>query len=69
MAINNLVTTTEAAEIIDVSPIRVRQFHKENRLRGTLVGPILLFQRKDVERFASRIRTSGRPPKSAKKRG
>ena len=61
MPIGKYLTTTEAAEVIGVSSIRVRQFAKENRLRSLQVGNILVFDQEEVKKFAKTPRKWGRP--------
>jgi excisionase family DNA binding protein len=59
----DLITTSEAAKIIGVKPSRVRQYHLAGRLVGERMkgGRDLLFDRKEVERFAKLDRPPGRP--------
>jgi excisionase family DNA binding protein len=61
MPIGNFLTTTEAAEVIGVSSMRVRQFAKENRLHSLQVGNILVFEKEEVKKFAKTPRKWGRP--------
>ena len=69
MAIRDLVTTQEAAEMIGVNDSRVRQFHRGGRLTGKRVGTVLLFDREEVERFSQKNRPNGRPNRADKKTG
>jgi hypothetical protein len=67
MAIGNFLTTLEVAQVLDVTPGRVRQFVTEQRLEPTQrVGHILLFDRKSVEAFKQIPRPAGRQKKDAK---
>ena len=68
VAIGNHLTAIEAAEILGVTPGRVRQFHTEKRLVGVKVGPLLLFERSKVEAFARKDRPEGRPKNSRNSR-
>ena len=71
VAIENHLTVSEVADLLGVTPGRVRQFHTERRLLAVKVGPLLLFERSKVEAFASKDRPQGRPanysPKSRKR--
>jgi excisionase family DNA binding protein len=62
----SLVTTKEAAQILGVSPARVRQLIKEKRLAAEKHGRDHLLQDREVERFKQHGRRSGpkggRPP-------
>jgi excisionase family DNA binding protein len=62
----SLVTTKEAAQILGVTPVRVRQLIKENRLVAEKHGRDHLLQDREVERFKRHGRRSGpkggRPP-------
>ncbi len=66
--VGEFLTTGEVAQILGVSDIRVRQFHREERLVGQKLGMQLVFERRDVERFSKQDRPNGRPKKSAKRR-
>jgi Helix-turn-helix domain len=61
---DDLITTAEAAKILDASPRTIRWYFDQ---RGLKVGGILLFLRADVKNFVKPKRT-GRPKgsKSAK---
>lgn len=61
MALDDWVTTAEAADIIGVSKIRVLQFFHEGRFSGERVGQQLLFRRADIKAFARQDRPHGRP--------
>ena len=62
----SLVTTKEAAQILGVTPARVRQLIKEKRLAAEKHGRDHLLQDRVVERFKRHGRRSGpkggRPP-------
>lgn len=67
MAIGNLLTTEEVADVLGVTPGRVRQFVCEQRLSPTdKVGHIWLFARDTVEKFRKIPRPAGRQKKSKK---
>ena len=60
MAIGNLLTTDETAEIIGVTPARVCQFNSDGRLKAKKrVGTALLFEKAEVIEFAKRDRPNG----------
>ena len=59
----NMVTTKEAAQILGVTPVRVRQLIKERRLVAEEHGRDHLLQDREVERFKRHGRRSGRRPK------
>lgn len=62
-----LITVAEAAEIVGVTPARVRQLIREGRLPAESVGPIWLLRRGQVTTFARKPRPNGRPKQSGKK--
>lgn len=64
MAIGNYITTSEAAEVLGVSNIRVRQFVAEGRLTRYMVGRTILLDRDEVKEFADQERPTGRPRKN-----
>ena len=55
----SLVTTKEAAQILGVTPVRVRQLIKEKRLVAQKHGRDHLLQGQEVERFKRHGRRSG----------
>ena len=55
----SLVTTKEAAQILGVTPARVRQLIKEKRLAAEKHGRDHLLQDREVERFKRHGRRSG----------
>src|ERR1035441_10321862 len=55
----SLVTTKEAAQILGVTPVRVRQLIKEKRLAAEKHGRDHLLQDREVERFKRHGRRSG----------
>ncbi|WP_189358550.1 helix-turn-helix domain-containing protein [Undibacterium squillarum] len=60
-----LLTTSQAAEFLGVTPSRIRQLILENRLPAMKVGRDQLIKKCDLELFAEipRART-GRPPQT-----
>lgn len=59
---NGMTTVTEAAKILDVSPRRVLQFIRENRLQAVRVNSRLyLIDAKEIKRFAKQSREPGNP--------
>ncbi len=64
----SLVTTKEAAQILGVTPVRVRQFIKDGRLVAEKRGRDHLLEDREVQRFKRHGRRSGpkggRPPGS-----
>lgn len=75
MAIGNFLTVTEAAEILRVSEIRVRQFFNRGRIPGRRAGQQIFLEADKVKEFSREERPPGRPAthkspeKSAAKRG
>lgn len=65
-SIKGYYTTAEAAEELEVSPGRVRQFEVEGRLKSHKIGNALLFDIKEVKEFKRLDRPSGRPKNSQK---
>jgi len=65
MAIRDLLTYREAAEIIGVSPARVRQFVMEGRLKPIKPQREVFLDKDDVEAFAKEKRPWGVPRKSS----
>ena len=55
----SLVTTKVAAQILGVTPVRVRQLIKEGRLAAEKHGRDHLLQGREVERFRRHGRRSG----------
>jgi excisionase family DNA binding protein len=62
----NLVTTKDAAEILGVSVVRVRQLIKERRLAAEKYGRDHLLRDQEIERFKLSGRRSG--PKGGRPR-
>lgn len=58
-----LLSTKEAAERLNVSPIRVRQFIQEGRLAAQLVGRDYIIQEAEIQRLEKSDRKPGRPAK------
>lgn len=62
---SKLLTTTEAAKFLNVTPSRVRQFILENRLPAIKIGRDLFIEETDLIEFGSIERViTGRPKKS-----
>ena len=61
-----LVTTKEAAQILGVTPVRVRQLIKDGRLGAEKRGRDHLLEDREVERFRRQGRRSG--PKGGRPR-
>ena len=62
-----LITTKEAAQILDVTPVRVRQLIKDGRLAAEKRGRDHLLHDREVERFKHQGRRSG--PKGGRPKG
>ncbi len=60
MSTLSLLSCDQAAEVLDVTPIRVRQFCQEGRL-GQKVGGQWVIPRDELEQFAKIPRDTGRP--------
>lgn len=68
MAIGNLITVAEAAEIIGVSDVRVRQFIAKGRLKpAQTVGKMHFLDAAAVRKFAKKDRKPGRPKENIEK--
>lgn len=66
------LTVAEAAPLLGITPNRVYVLIREGRLKSTKLGRDHLLLRSDVEAFAKKPRTPGRPPapkKPAAKKG
>lgn len=61
-----LVTTKEAAQILGVTPVRVRQFIQDGRLIAEKRGRDHLLEDREVQRFKRHGRRSG--PKGGRPR-
>ena len=48
----DILTTTEAGEILEVNQSRIRQLLIAGRLTGRKHGPVWMLDRKSVERYA-----------------
>ena len=59
----NLLSTKQAAEKLNVSPIRVRQLIREKKLKAKLVGRDYVIVEKDLETVQT-YGKAGRPKKS-----
>lgn len=70
MGSGDWLNTAQAADVLGVTSIRVRQLIAEGRLKPTRVGSVYLLLRSDVEAFKKQKRAPGRPKKkpAAKKR-
>ena len=64
---NNHLTTTQTAELLGVSPSRVRQLILANRLPAQKIGRDLFVKEHDAIKFASINRPHGRPKKEKTK--
>lgn len=59
------LTTREVADLLGVSPARIRQFIQEGRLKSTKHGRDHLISQVDAETFADRgTKKPGRPKKN-----
>lgn len=56
-----MILTNEAAAILKVTPIRVRQLINEGRLRAEIWGGRYVLDRDEVEQFAKVDRPVGNP--------
>jgi len=56
-----LISVTEAARRLGLSPQRVRQFVESGRLRARKVGAQWVIRAADLRRFANKPRRPGRP--------
>jgi excisionase family DNA binding protein len=63
---SNYMTTAEAAKALGVSVIRVRQFAEKGRIHSIRLGPIIVFDSRDIEKFAAIPRVHGRPKEKRK---
>lgn len=61
MSVNNLLTTTEAAEQLGISPRRVAQLCSEGRL-GNKLGDRWVISQEELRQFEKIPRQTGRPP-------
>ena len=62
-----VITTAEAAVILKISPVRVRQLIKDGRIKAKKLGRDHLLNQDEVERFAKNGRLPhGRPRKEAR---
>lgn len=62
MAIGNYLTTEDVAEVLGVTPGRVRQFVVDGRLKPEKkIGQVLFFDAEKVAEFAEKPRNVGRP--------
>lgn len=64
MAIGEYLNTAEAADELGVSPVRVRQFYAQGRLRGVKLNNGLFFHQREVAKFRKSPRKNGRPKNS-----
>jgi excisionase family DNA binding protein len=60
-------TTTEAAKILAVTPVRIRQLIQHGALNSLKSGRDHLLERNEVIRFGKKLRKPGRPPKAKRK--
>ena len=59
ISFDDLMTTRQAAEFLGVSPVRVRQFYQDGRIRGRNFAGSLVFMREDLRSFAKIPRRIG----------
>ena len=64
MSFKSPISTAEAAEILGVTPSRVRQLIIEGRLGATKIGRDQLLDKEEVENFALKPRMRTGRPKS-----
>jgi hypothetical protein len=65
VGMDDLMSTAEAAEALDVEPRSVVRYHQQGLLPGRMLGDRLFFLREDVEKFVKP--TMGRPRKGVDK--
>lgn len=58
MANEKLLTVTQAADVLGLSPVRVRQFCQEGRM-GEKYGPLWMIREKELRSFAKKSRPAG----------
>lgn len=69
MSLMNLITTKNAAEILGVTPVRVRQLIQQGQLQSAKRGRDHLLHEEEVQRFNRHgRRPGGRPPKTAERK-
>jgi excisionase family DNA binding protein len=61
-----LMTTQQAAELLEVTPVRVRQLIAEGQLKSQKAGRDHLLEESEVARLKQNRRPSGRPRKHLK---
>ncbi len=64
-----LISVTEASQLLGMSPARVRHYIIRGRLPAQQVGRTWTLSRADVEAFATLPRLPGRPPWKEKNDG
>ena len=57
----NLLNTKQVAEILNISPIRVRQLIRGGRIVAQLVGRDYVIEESEVKRLEASERKPGRP--------
>ena len=57
---SNLLTVPQAAELLGLSDVRVRQFCQQGRL-GKKIGPLYLISQRELRAFSDKPRLTGRP--------
>jgi excisionase family DNA binding protein len=62
-----LLTVTEAAKRLKISPQRVRQLREAGRLDAVKVGPLWCFDPAVVDKFAKLVRPHHRPKSNGDK--
>jgi excisionase family DNA binding protein len=65
----NLITTKNAAEILGVTPVRVRQLIQQGQLQSVKHGRDHLLHEEEVQQFNRHgRRPGGRPPKTTERK-
>ncbi len=49
-----LISTTEAAKRLDITPSLVARYIRDGRLKAQKIGPVWVIDERDVERFPER---------------
>jgi len=63
------IDSREVARILGISPESVRMVVKRKHLKPQKFGSSSVFDLKEVQRYAERRRSPGRPPKKAPQKG
>jgi excisionase family DNA binding protein len=67
--VERMFTTNEVAEMLDVTPARVRQMILAGEMLAEKKGRDLLIAESQIEKAKGRKTTPGRPAKTSKKAG